>query len=38
MQRGLRVGSGFREFPQTLRGKGFSLLGFYYSFKYFVNV
>ena len=28
----------FREFPQTLRGRGFSLLGFYSSFKYYVNV
>ena len=37
-RRGLRVGSGFREFHQTLRGRGFSLLGFYYLFKYFVNV
>ena len=23
------MGTGFREFPQTLRGRGFSLLGFY---------
>ena len=37
-RRGLRVGTGFREFPQTLRGKGFSLLGFYSFFKYFVDV
>ena len=29
MRKGLRVGTGFREFPQTLRGRGFSLLGFY---------
>ena len=28
MQRGLRVGTGFREFPQTPRGRAFSLLGF----------
>ena len=32
------MGTGFREFPQTLRGRGFSLLGFYSSFKYHVNV
>ena len=38
MRRGLRVGTRFREFPQTLRGRGFSLLGFYSSFKYDVNV
>ena len=37
-QRGLRVGSGFREFHQTPRGRGFSLLGFYSLFKYFINV
>ena len=37
-RRGLRVGSGFREFPQTPGGRGFSLLGFYFLFKYFVNV
>ena len=37
-RRGLRVGTGFREFPQTLRGRGFSILGFYSSFKYYVNV
>ena len=37
-RRGLRVGTGFREFPQTLRGRGLSLLGFYSLFKYFVNV
>ena len=36
--RGLRVGTRFREFPQTPRGRGFSLLGFYSSFKYDVNV
>ena len=28
IRRGLRVGTGFKEFPQTLRGRGFSLLGF----------
>ena len=37
-QRGLRVGTGFREFPQTPRGRGFSLHGLYSSFKYHVNV
>ena len=37
-QRGLGVGAGFREFRQNLRDRGFSLLGFYSSFKYFVNV
>ena len=37
-QKGLRVGTRFREFPQTPRGRGFSLLGFYYLFKYYVNV
>ena len=37
-RRGLRVGIGFREFPQTPRGRGFSLLGFYSSVKYQVNV
>ena len=37
-RRGLRVGTGFREFSQTLRGRGFSLLGFYSLFKYFTNV
>ena len=37
-RRGLRVGTRFREFPQTLRGRGFSLLGFYSSFKIYVNV
>ena len=37
-RRGLRVGTRFREFPQTPRGRGFSLLGFYSSFKYYVNV
>ena len=28
-RRGLLVGTGFREFPQTPRGRSFSLLGFY---------
>ena len=37
-RRGLRVGTRFREFPQTPRGRGFSLLGFIPSFKHFVNV
>ena len=32
-RRGLRVGSGFREFRQTPRGRGFSLLEFYSLFK-----
>ena len=27
-RRGLRVGTRFKEFPQTPRGRGFSLLGF----------
>ena len=27
-RRGIRVGTKFREFPQNLRGRGFSLLGF----------
>ena len=35
---GLRVGTGFREFPQTPRGSGFSLLGFFSFFKCFVDV
>ena len=34
-QRGLRVGTGIKEFRQTLRGRGFSLLGFYTLFKCF---
>ena len=29
------MGTGFREFPQTPRGRGFSLLGFYTLFKCF---
>ena len=37
-QRGLRVDTVFMEFPQTPRGRGFSLLGFIPSFKHFVNV
>ena len=37
-RRGLCVGTRFREFPQTPRGRSFSLLGFILSFKYFVNV
>ena len=37
-RRGLRVGTGFREFSQIPRGRGFSLLGFIPSFKHFVNV
>ena len=37
-QRGLRVGTIFREFPQTSKGRGFSLIGFYSSVKYHVNV
>ena len=35
-RKGLRVGSGFREFHQTLRGRGFILLGFYTLFKCFI--
>ena len=35
MRIGLLVGTGFREFPQTPRGRGFSLLGFYTLFKCF---
>ena len=34
-RRGLCMGTGFRGFPQTPRGRGFSLLGFYSLFKYF---
>ena len=37
-RRGLRVGTEIREFPQTPRGRGFSLLGFYSSFRYYFNV
>ena len=32
------MGTIFREFSQTSRGRGFSLLGFYSLFKYFTNV
>ena len=32
------MSTGFREFPQIPRGRGFSLLEFYSSFKYHVNV
>ena len=32
------MGTRYREFPQTSRGRGFSLLEFYSSFKYYVNV
>ena len=34
-RRGLRVGTRFRDFSQTPRGRGFSLLGFYTLFKCF---
>ena len=34
-QRDLRVGTGFEDFWQTPRGRGFSLLGFYTLFKCF---
>ena len=37
-RRGLHVGIGFREFPQTPRGRGFSLLEFYSHFNCFTNV
>ena len=37
-RRGLHVGTGFREFSQTPRGRGFSLLAFYSLFKNIVNV
>ena len=37
-RRGLRVGTGFREFSQTSRDRGFSLLEFYSHFKCFVDV
>ena len=37
-RRKLSMGTRFREFPQISRGRGFSLLGFYSSFKYDVNV
>ena len=35
-RRGLRVDSGFREFGQNPRGRGFILLGFYTLFKCFI--
>ena len=38
MRRGLRVATGFRKFLQTPLGRGFSLLGFYSSFEYDINV
>ena len=34
--RDLRVGTGFEEFRQTPRGRGFILLGFYTLFKCFI--
>ena len=34
----LHVGTRFKEFRQTPRGRGFSILGFYSFFKYFVDV
>ena len=37
-RRGLGVGTKFREFPQTPRGRGFSLIEFYSHFKCFTNV
>ena len=37
-RRGLRVGTRFMEFPQTPRGRGFSLLEFYSHFKCSTNV
>ena len=37
-QRGLCVGSGFREFRQTTRGRGFILLEFYTLFKCIYDV
>ena len=37
-RRGLQVGTRFREFPQTPRGRGFSVLEFYFHFKCFTNV
>ena len=37
-RRGLRWVPNLGEFPQTPRGRDFSLLGFYSSFKYYVNV
>ena len=37
-RKGIRVGTRFKEFRQTPRGRSFSLLGFYSLFKYFTNV
>ena len=37
-RRGLRVSTRFMEFPQTTRGRIFSLLEFYSHFKCFTNV
>ena len=37
-QRGLRVGTRFREFSQNPRGRSFSLLAFYSLFNNIVNV
>ena len=37
-RRGLRMGTGFREFSQTPRGRGFILLGFYSLFKCIYDV
>ena len=37
-QRSLRVGSGFKEFRQTPRGRGFILLEFYTLFKCIYDV
>ena len=37
-RRGLRVGTRFMEFPQTPRGRGFSLLEFYSYLKCSTNV
>ena len=34
-RRGLCMGTRFKEFPQTPRGRGFSILGFYSLFKCF---
>ena len=36
--RAIRVGSGFKEFRQTLRGRGFILLEFYTLFKCIYDV
>ena len=37
-RRGFRMGTGFEEFRQTPRDRGFSLLEFYSLFKIYVNV